>query len=247
MDPVSRVLEERERRLPRLGPFAVLAIVMHAAAAGAVYLAARADSGRPAHLPSVSVRLVQPPRPTAQDRRAAGPQSPQKVQPTAAPRPAAAPTPKPAAPTPVPQPTSPALPPSSEAMSAPASNATPVPTPASASPGRGGRGLSLGGDQADADESGIPSDFQFTYYVDRMLALIESRWFKPPVPPGTRARVTFVILRDGRLESIRLESSSGVPSFDRAALRAMYAANPLPPLPPAYRRDRLTIHLTFSE
>ena len=53
--------------------------------------------------------------------------------------------------------------------------------------------------------------------------------------------------RDGRLESIELEQSSGLPSFDPAALRALYAANPLPPLPPAYGKQSLTVHLSFSE
>jgi len=80
-----------------------------------------------------------------------------------------------------------------------------------------------------------------------MLALIESRWYKPPSPPGTTARVRFVIRSDGRLEGIALESSSGVPSFDRAALRALYASNPLPPLPPAYRKPSLMVHLAFTE
>ena len=80
-----------------------------------------------------------------------------------------------------------------------------------------------------------------------MLALIESRWYKPVVPSGTRARVRYRILRDGRLEDIRLEESSGTPTFDRAALRALYAANPLPPLPPGYGKDSLTVHLSFAE
>lgn len=126
------------------------------------------------------------------------------------------------------------------------SRATPAPTPA-AVPGEGlGRGgLSLGGGEA-GQSPGIPSDFQFTYYLQRMLALIESRWFKPPVPAGTSARARFTILSGGQVQSIALEESSGSPSFDRAVLRALYAANPLPPLPPAYRKPTLTVHLTFT-
>jgi TonB family protein len=134
-------------------------------------------------------------------------------------------------------------------MAAP--DATPQPTqPAQAEPepvGPGGPGLSLGEGSSRSGPPGIPSDFQFTYYVDRMLALIESRWYKPPVPKGTRARVRFTILKTGRVQAIELEESSQVPSFDRAALRALYAANPLPPLPPGYSKTSLTIHLTFSE
>jgi len=80
-----------------------------------------------------------------------------------------------------------------------------------------------------------------------MLALIESRWYKPVGPQGTRARVGCVILKSGRVEGIRLEESSGLPRFDRATLRALYAANPLPPLPPAYGKPSLTVHLSFAE
>ncbi len=135
-----------------------------------------------------------------------------------------------------------------DAMRSADSKVTPVPTPVPSDTGGGGggRGLSVGG-EASGDSTGIPSDFHFTYYVERMLALIESRWYKPVVPVGTRVRVGFVILKDGRLEDIRLEESSGVPTFDRAALRAIYAANPLPPLPPAYGKPSLTVHLSFSE
>ena len=103
------------------------------------------------------------------------------------------------------------------------------------------------GETASGGTPGIPADFHFTYYIERMLALIESRWYKPAAPAGTKALVRFTISREGRVSSIELESGSGNSSFDRAALRALYAANPLPPLPPAYAKQSLTVHLTFSE
>jgi protein TonB len=133
-------------------------------------------------------------------------------------------------------------------MAAPDSEATPVPTPEAEETGPAGTGggISLGeGDGARTP--GIPADFHFTYYIERMLALIESRWYKPAVPDGTNALLRFRIHRDGKVDRIELEESSGSPTFDRAALRAMYAANPLPPLPPAYAPDTLTVHLRFSE
>jgi protein TonB len=135
-----------------------------------------------------------------------------------------------------------------DAMPAAESDVTAVPTPEASGPpdGGAGRGLSLGGPSAN-QQAGIPADFHFTYYVERMLALIESRWYKPAVPPNTTARVRFRIRRDGRVDGIVLEESSKNSSFDRAALRALYAANPLPPLPPAYGKPTLTVHLAFSE
>jgi protein TonB len=246
MDPVSRILVERERSQPRLLPWVVLAVLLHAGAAAATYLVSTRSAARPVQLPVVSVKIVRPQAPSPR-RQAPGPERratavPQPTRPpaTAVPKPSAAPTAAAAKPE-----TAEA---SADAMRAADAVATPAPTPPPVEPGGagGGGGLSVGGTGGGAT-SGIPSDFHFTYYVERMLALIESRWYKPAVPTGTRARVGFVILKDGRLEGIRLEESSGMPSFDRAALRAIYAANPLPPLPPAYGKPSLTVHLSFSE
>lgn len=247
MDPVSEVLAERERRPPRLAPFAILAVLLHAGVAATAFLAARIAPARPAQLPAVSVKLVRPspaPRkPPGEPRSTPAPVA-TRPAPTAVPSAPPVATPVPAA-TRAPQPETA----SEDAMpDARRTAATPTP-PTPASGGGGGTrasGLALGvGDGGSTP--GIPSDFQFTYYVERMLALIESRWYKPPAARDTRARARFRIARDGRLDGIVLEESSGNPTFDRAVLRALYAANPLPPLPPAYRKDSLTVHLSFSE
>lgn len=253
MDPVSRALAEIERHRPRLLPFAVFAVVLHLAAVVSIVLLGQFKPGpKAAHLPTVAVRLVTQPRPQPPRSPAA---AARRTQPTPAPQPTMPPpeataVPRPTAP-PVEQPR--AETPSEEAM--PSLDATPVPTRApapsesqGASGVRGRGGLSLGGDDGGSGgEPGIPSDFQFSYYIDRMLALIESRWFKPPVPAGTSARARFTILRDGQVQGIALEEPSGYPTFDRAVLRALYAANPLPPLPPAYLKSRLTVHLRFAD
>ena len=239
MDPVSRLLSERERNPSALLPFVVLAIGLHAGAATGIWIAGRSGSTLPAHLPSVSVRLVRP--------ETILPRGPRSVPAhrADAPRPQARPTPPPQ---PEPKATEPPLTEpvrraSETAMAAPGARATPAPAPP-ASVGEASGGLSVGG---GTDTPGIPSDFQFTYYVERMLALIEARWSKPPVSGSPRACVRFTIARSGRVDGIQLEESSGVPSYDRAALRALYAANPLPPLPPAYPKSTLTVHLSFSE
>lgn len=246
MDPVTKILVARESARPRLLPWVVLAIVMHAGMAAATYLVGRRVASRPIQLPVVSVKIVRPqaPRSRPQSRqaepRATSVPQPTKAPPTTVPEPEPEPIPTAPAKEEVPQA-------SADAMRAADSVATPAPTPPPVDTGSGGgRGLSVG-ENAAGGTSGIPADFHFTYYIERMLALIESRWYKPAVPPGTRARVRFVILKSGRIEGIQLEESSGISSFDRAALRAMYAANPLPPLPPAYGKPSLTIHLSFAE
>lgn len=247
MDPVSAVLAEQERRPQRFLPFVVLAVALHGAVALTAFVVARAKPQRPAKLPAVSVRIVRPqlPGPPAV---AAGPAAP--VERPAA-RPQASPVPKPrATPPPKASPVTRSERRASSEQAMPATRTTPMPAPepapAGGGGGRGGSGLLVEGSGANGIP-GVPADFQFTFYVERMLALVESVWYRPPATGATRARVRFTIARNGRLEGIQLEESSGVPSFDRAALRALYAANPLPPLPPAYAKPTLTVHLTFAE
>lgn len=242
MDPVSKIVSDRERSRARWMPWFALAAVLHGSVVATFILFGRMASARPAQLPVVSVKLVQP-RPQPPQRR-----SRNRPRATSVPAPTPPPT---AAPTAVPKtlPTKPPDPPASEnAMAAPDAEApqSPTPIPPQAAGSGGAGGLSLG-DGSQTAAAGIPADFHFTYYIERMLALIESRWYKPAVPPNTRARLRFRIRRNGRVDGIALEESSGHPSFDRAALRALYAANPLPPLPPAYGNESLTVHLSFAE
>ncbi len=250
MDPVSRILIEREGKRSRLAPFAIIALVMHSAIAFGVFFMARGASSKPAHLPVVAVKFVRPQPKISDPRPKASSTTPEETRPkpTALPevQPTAVPTQKPVKADP------PVKTASEDAMHA--IDATPPPTqkPQPASSGTSGgspRGVSLGSGDTNrgGGTPGIPSDFQFTYYINRMLSLIESHWYKPPVAPDTKAQVGFRILKSGKIEAVQLEESSGVPTFDRAVLRAMYASNPLPPLPPAYQRPSLTIHLTFSE
>jgi TonB family protein len=221
----------------------MIALVLHGGLAGTIFLMSRNASARHAQLPAVSVRLIQPEPPKPRRRRAEP-----AAQPTRAPK-KETPVPVPTEPEPVataaPEIEAPTQRASEDALAAPEQKATPLPTQPPA-PASGGSGLSIGGGN-DRQMPGIPSDFRFAYYVQRMLALIGSRWYKPAAPAETRALVRFTINRDGRVSRIELESSSGNSSFDRATLRALYAANPLPPLPPAYRKSSLTVHLTFSE
>lgn len=109
-------------------------------------------------------------------------------------------------------------------------------------PGAGG-GVGLG--LAGSGVEGPP--FPYQYYLQRVLAAIEQNWFKPPAPPATRCRVRCRIGRSGELKEAGLEEPSGVGAFDRAALRAVYAAAPFPPLPQGFGGSELILHLEFVE
>lgn len=116
-----------------------------------------------------------------------------------------------------------------------------VELPSAGEPG-GGTGTSSFG----AAVSAFDADFPFAYYVEQLQSLIGANWLKPDVPSGTSCQVAFRVLRSGQVSDIRVEAASGLPYYDRAATRALYAANPLPPLPPEFRGDALGVHIRFQ-
>jgi TonB family protein len=93
--------------------------------------------------------------------------------------------------------------------------------------------------------TGLDADFPYTIYVERMKSLIGQRWLRPQVGNGTVTTVSFTIDRDGTIRDAKNEISSGNGTFDRAALRAVLEASPLPPLPFGYNGTYLGVHLTF--
>jgi len=104
-----------------------------------------------------------------------------------------------------------------------------------------GAGISFG-----ASVTSLDADFPFAYYVEQLLSLIGANWFKPESAEGTSCVVSFRVLRSGQVTDVKVDSTSGVSYYDRAAARSVYAANPLPPLPPDYRNDSLGVHLKFQ-
>lgn len=93
--------------------------------------------------------------------------------------------------------------------------------------------------------TGIEGDFPYTLYIERMRTLIGGRWFRPQVTTGVATTIYFFIDRDGSIRDAKVETASGNPTFDRAALRAVLEASPLPPLPFGYAGTYLGVHLSF--
>jgi periplasmic protein TonB len=242
IDPVSSELEQRAHLdLPwRWAVAGALAIHMTVAAA---LLLTPTHARRSLTLPHVQVRITAAPPMTvaAPARRGAPPAAatPVPAQPKAPAKKAAEPPPRHV------------IPDKKPAKQAPPASqpAAPPPEAAAASPGGAaeGRVSSAGGGIAlGVGAGGGAEDFPFAYYLNRVLALIESNWFRPPTAGATSCRVRCVIDRAGRLVEAGLESESAAPAFDRAALRAVYAAAPFPPLPQGFGGQTLTLHLEFG-
>lgn len=95
----------------------------------------------------------------------------------------------------------------------------------------------------------VAPDFQFPFYLKLIHRKIGSVWSPPNIKMGDELRevvVSFTLITTGKIESIQIEKSSGNTFFDQAALRAVYMANPLPPLPRGFRDPNLKIHFSFS-
>ncbi len=98
-----------------------------------------------------------------------------------------------------------------------------------------------GSDDAEAPVVGYDSeDFTYEYYTRRLVALIKSRWTRPPIE-GVEALVRFRIASDGTVSALELIESSGVTRFDNAGLRAIQLASPAPPLPRSFRKPSLGV------
>jgi TonB family protein len=122
------------------------------------------------------------------------------------------------------------------------------PTPVRATPAATSTGISVadvpvGGAGVTGLEGG---DFPYTIYVENMKRLVGTKWFRPQAGAGSVSTVYFVIDRDGTIRDAKVETPSGNGTFDRAALRAILEASPLPPLPFAYNGTFLGVHLTFK-
>lgn len=129
--------------------------------------------------------------------------------------------------------------------------ATPPPTPAAQAPAPAGTPAASGGGGGGSggvtaiDLAGI----EFAWYNASVEAALKSRWVKPVlegVGGPLTVTVAFEVLRDGTVRDIRIDASSGVPSLDRSALRAVGDASPLPPLPAGWRRPSAFARISFE-
>ena len=236
IDPVR---EELRRRLDEPWPWRsalAAAVSLHLLLAALALLAPNGPR-RPLTLPSVRVRVAPAPGPAAPKPAAAAPLQ----QPRAAAQAVASPSPRGPQEKPFPRTkrgreTAAATPrPAAPATGAPATEGSDVRPGVRSTSGSVGLGSGTSGEVA-------PSD----YYLSRLLGMIEGNWFRPPAPAETRCRVRCRIDRSGRLLEVGVEEPSTTPAFDRAALRAVYACAPFPPLPEAYGGAALTLHLEFG-
>jgi len=105
---------------------------------------------------------------------------------------------------------------------------------------KGGLSFSGGGDFGS----------RFGWYVDVVRRKISENWMKyevdPRVSSGQRVYITFDILRNGEPTNVQVEQSSGVPSLDISATRAIQRIDSFGPLPSEYNGSRVSVEFWFD-
>jgi TonB family protein len=91
--------------------------------------------------------------------------------------------------------------------------------------------------------------FPFSYYLSAIERKVSKNWFSgvSSESSGYSCVVYFRLRKDGRIEDLGVEQSSGNSYFDRSATRAIRSAAPFPPLPRAFSDEVLGIHYTFAQ
>ena len=113
---------------------------------------------------------------------------------------------------------------------------------------RGQVGLSLTNDTGAVNQQ---DQTLLQFWINRVLANIASKWDPPSRPPGSQEILAILHFRVGRNGEIIIDPetrpSSGNRRYDDAAVRAILAGQPFPPLPQGYRGNTLGIHLGFRQ
>lgn len=114
---------------------------------------------------------------------------------------------------------------------------------------RGGGGYGNAGNPGGGGGApGIDSirEPDFGPYMRELQRRIKMNWDPPKGNESKRVVLLFKIARDGRLLSVRVFKSSGVPNADKAALSAVELTAPFKPLPPEFKGGSIDIQFTFD-
>ena len=111
----------------------------------------------------------------------------------------------------------------------------------SAAGAKGGFGITGGG-----------GDFgtKYSWYVHVIQQKVAENWLKYEVDPrittANRVYITFDVARDGHPANVQVEQSSGVPSLDISAVRALQRIDTFGPLPPDYSGSKISVEYWFD-
>ncbi len=91
---------------------------------------------------------------------------------------------------------------------------------------------------------------RFGWYVQGVQRKVSENWLRYEIDPGitsaNRVYVTFDIVRDGHPTNVQVEQSSGVPSLDISAVRAIQRIDTFGTLPAEYSGSKVSVEFWFD-
>jgi protein TonB len=112
--------------------------------------------------------------------------------------------------------------------------------------------FNAGGAKGGFGFTGGGGDFgnRFSWYVQTVQRKVSENWLKYEIDPrithANRVYLTFDIGRDGHPANVQIEQSSGVPSLDVSAMRAIQRIDTFGPLPPDYSGSKVSVEFWFD-
>jgi protein TonB len=112
--------------------------------------------------------------------------------------------------------------------------------------------FAAGGAKGGFGITGSGGDFgtKYGWYVQVIQKKVSDNWLKYEVDPritgAPRVYITFDVARDGHPFNIQVEQSSGVPSLDVSATRALQRIDTFGPLPPDYNGSKISVEYWFD-
>jgi protein TonB len=112
--------------------------------------------------------------------------------------------------------------------------------------------FNAGGAKGGFGFTGGGGDFgsRYAWYVRVVQQKVSENWLKYEVDPrindAQRVYVTFDIKRDGHPTNVQIEQSSGVPSLDQSAVRALQRIDTFGPLPSDYSESKVSVEFWFD-
>jgi protein TonB len=91
---------------------------------------------------------------------------------------------------------------------------------------------------------------RFAWYVRVVQQKVSENWLKyeidPRIQTANRVYVVFDVTRSGQPSNVQVEQSSGVPSLDQSAVRAIQRIDTFGPLPPDYSGSKVSVEFWFD-
>jgi periplasmic protein TonB len=112
--------------------------------------------------------------------------------------------------------------------------------------------FNAGGAKGGFGFTGGGGDFgsRFAWYVQIVRQKVSQNWLQYEVDPSIhdarRVYITFEIDRGGQPRNIMISQSSGVPSLDQSAIRALQRIDTFGPLPNDYRGSNVNVEFWFD-